>query len=285
MYTTIFKATSQDGTEVAALDEGTGPTILILHPGLDDGTSWRKVAGLLAADHRVLVLRRRQYRLDLPAGEGVSIADEVADIAALTTAVGHPVLLVGHSSGAVLALEALAALPSAFAGAVLYEPPVPTDAPLGGEALARAQQAIDDGKAGKAIQIFTRDMVKLPRWQTRVIPLFVALTPKLRRLAPRQIQDVAAIDALGVRLDTYAGIEVPTLLIGGERSPAHLSDRLDALGRSLPRVERALLRGQGHSANMRAPQELARLIADFCRTRTAGNVGRPTGESSRRQAS
>jgi alpha-beta hydrolase superfamily lysophospholipase len=39
------------------------------------------------------------------------------------------VALAGHSSGAVVALEALAAEPGVFAGAVLYEPPVATGPP------------------------------------------------------------------------------------------------------------------------------------------------------------
>jgi pimeloyl-ACP methyl ester carboxylesterase len=67
-------------------------------------------------------LHRRQYRLDIK--RACSIAQEAEDVLAIARVIGDPVLLVGHSSGGVVALEALAALPSTFAGAVLYEPPV-----------------------------------------------------------------------------------------------------------------------------------------------------------------
>ena len=41
--------------------------------------------------------------------------------------------------------------------------------------------------------------------------------------------------------------------IGGDRSPRHLAERLDALERTLPRTRRLLMHGQGHGANDQAP--------------------------------
>lgn len=40
--------TAADGTTVRALDEGQGPVILILHPGMETGTRYQKVAAILA---------------------------------------------------------------------------------------------------------------------------------------------------------------------------------------------------------------------------------------------
>ncbi|OJF11397.1 hypothetical protein BG844_26585 [Couchioplanes caeruleus subsp. caeruleus] len=53
------------------------------------------------------------------------------------------------------------------------------------------------------------------------------------------------------------------LLIGGDRSPRHLGERLDALERVLPRARRMLMHGQGHNAERRAPGRLAAAIAGF----------------------
>lgn len=259
MITTI----SADGTEVRALDSGQGPTILVVHPGMDDGSSWQKVTAVLAREFRVLTVLRRQYRLDITKSAPASIADEVADIKALVESVGKPVLVVGHSSGAVVALEALAALPTSFIGGVLYEPPLRIDGPVGGAALLSAQAAIAAGKPGKAMQIFTRDMVGLPEWQAGLVRMFVGASPRMRRLAPRQMDDNTALEQLGLRLDLYEQIQAPVLLVGGDKSPAHLRRRLDVLARTLPRAERHVLRGQGHSANLRAAEPLARVIAEF----------------------
>jgi pimeloyl-ACP methyl ester carboxylesterase len=54
------------------------------------------------------------------------------------------------------------------------------------------------------------------------------------------------------------------LLLGGGRSPAHLRERLDALAAVLPRLDSVVvLDGQGHLATLRAPGEVARVIAAF----------------------
>jgi pimeloyl-ACP methyl ester carboxylesterase len=259
----VITTTSADGTTVRAFDEGQGRVILVLHPGLDDGASWKKVAACLTPRFRVVRLHRRPYRLDIPCDPRTSIAHEIDDIRAVAAVIGERMLVVGHSSGGVVALEALVALPSTFAGAVVYEPPVVLGPPLGGDALERARAAIAAGKPGRAITIFVQDIVRLPPLIARLAGFFVAVYPRMRRFAARQIDEVVAIDLLGVRLNAYARIETPVVLLGGDRSPAHLGERLNALARVLPQVERVTLHGQGHSANDRAPDAVARVIANL----------------------
>ncbi|MEE3065102.1 MAG: hypothetical protein VYA67_14295 [Actinomycetota bacterium] len=116
---------------------------------------------------------------------------------------------------------------------------------------------------GIALAIFLRDIVRVPAWTALLTRLMAPLSPRIRRLAPHQIDDCAAIDQLGNRLDAYATITVPTVLLGGDRSPAHLGERLEALEGTLPHAERVLLRGQGHAANVFAPGKLANVIAGF----------------------
>ncbi|MBB5080460.1 alpha/beta fold hydrolase [Nonomuraea endophytica] len=232
--------------------------ILVLHAGLDDGSMWRKPAELLAARYPVEVPVRLQYRPDRRAA--ATIEDEVAETLAAAERMGGQVLLVGHSSGGVVALEALRAGP--FAGAVLYEPPVITGTTLGGDTTRRAQAAMARGKTAKAMRIFFTEVIKIPGWQASMGALAVALVPKLRALAPRQLDDLAAIDALGNRLGDYANIQAPVVLLGGDQSPAHLGERMDALERVLPHSTRVVMRGQGHTANHRAPDELARIILE-----------------------
>jgi pimeloyl-ACP methyl ester carboxylesterase len=53
---------------------------------------------------------------------------------------------------------------------------------------------------------------------------------------------------------------VPVLLMGGDRSPRHLAERLDALERALPHSRRILLHGQGHMAEEKAPGRVAQAI-------------------------
>ena len=55
------------------------------------------------------VCRAPQYHLDPPAPDPYSMTREVEDVLALAEAIGEPMVVVGHSSGGVVALEALAA--------------------------------------------------------------------------------------------------------------------------------------------------------------------------------
>jgi len=211
---------------------------------------------------------RRHYRLDLPAPSSYSIASEVADVLATAKAVGKPVVIVGHSSGAVVALEALAAAPATFAGAVLYEPPVALEPPAGSEKASsenagsekfdRARSAVTDGKPGKAMQIFVRDVVGVPAAAAWLVRLLVAVSPRLRAMVPRQLTD---LDGLGFRLDVYARIKTPVVLLGGARSPAHLGERLDALAAAMPHAQRVVMPRRDHDAQVKAPGEVAAVIA------------------------
>jgi len=207
---------------------------------------------------RVVRVVRRQYRLDLPGG--CSIAQEVEHVVALAKALDPPVLLFGHSSGAVVALEAVLTSPALFTGVVLYEPPLVIGPPLGGEAARSARAALAAGAHRKAATIFLCDIVGQDPDEAALRASSLASNPQSRPLISRQIDDVDAIDALACRLDAYAEIDLPAVLLGGAHSPAHHGLRLDALHARLPKAKRIVLVRSGHGANVSAPGEVARVI-------------------------
>jgi pimeloyl-ACP methyl ester carboxylesterase len=250
----------EDGTEAQAVDEGSGTPILVIHGGMGDRTVWQPVTDLLRDRFRTVRLERRRYRMDLPGP--ATMAQEVEHVAAIAAELDRPVL-VGHSSGAVLALEAMVAKPDAYAGAVLYEPPVVIGEPLSSTKLAAARQAIARDKPGQALSIFLRDVVRMSAPLAWLAGFIVGRHPEYRRRVVRQLDDNDAIDAMGVRLPAYARLEMPILLLGGDKSPRHLTERLDALEQTLPRARRLVLHGQGHNAERRAPGRVAEAIVTF----------------------
>jgi pimeloyl-ACP methyl ester carboxylesterase len=256
-----------DGGPVAVTDEGQGPAVLLLHAGSADRSSWAGVAAALAGRFRVLRFDRWTYRDGHAAASparAATMAAEVADVLAVAAAAGERPLLVGHSSGAVVALESALAAPAAFRAMVLYEPPVAVGEPLGGEALRRARAALDAGDPDRAITIHLREIVGGGRLGVAAMRWVPPIWQVVRGRAAAQITDDEAIESLGVGLDRYAGLDLPALLLGGGRSPAHLRRRLDALAAVLPRLESVVvLEGQGHLANLRAPGEVAEVIAAF----------------------
>ena len=249
--------------------EGMGRSILVLHGGMGNQSSWEKVTDGLRDRFRVARLHRRQYRLDVP--RKVTLADETEEVLAAAATLDRPVL-VGHSSGAVLALEALVAAPGLFAGAVLYEPPLLIDdRPLGdgtqgrgrGRAIDRARAAIAEDKPGNAFAIFLREIAGLRGPMVTAARIAMNRKPEIGPVVERQLDDNDAIDALGNRLAAYSKIDVPVLLLTGDQSPRHLQDRLSALQAVLPDARRVTMHGQGHVAHATAPAMLAQAIADW----------------------
>ncbi|QVQ53971.1 alpha/beta hydrolase [Spiractinospora alimapuensis] len=262
----MLTALAEDGTRAQAYDVGRGKPILVLHPGMDDGSTWRRVGAHLATRFRVVIPHRRPYRLDLPASS--SAATELEHTRAIVRAVGEPMLVVGHSSGAVAALEALVDMPSAFVGAVLYDPPLVADTlpfatastPDQPGTIDRARSALASGHPGRAFGTFAREVLRLPPPVVWLSMFLAATLPRVRRLVPAQIEDAAAIEALGNRLDAYATIDVPSVLLTGERGAGDLHERLAALEERMRDPPRVTIPKQGHSANRHAPAAVAAVI-------------------------
>jgi pimeloyl-ACP methyl ester carboxylesterase len=120
-------ALTKSGTTASARAQGKGPTLLVVHPGGADESSWDAVTRNLMPDFEVVRLRRRLYQpgADLT---GHSVAVEVADILAIAAVLEPPIVLFGQGSGAVSAFEAALSIPWEFAGLIAYEPLMPTPA-------------------------------------------------------------------------------------------------------------------------------------------------------------
>ncbi|MFI6471054.1 alpha/beta fold hydrolase [Streptomyces sp. NPDC050516] len=260
---TELLASSDDAWPITALDEGSGPNVLVVHPGGGDVTTWDGVARHLSDDFRVVRIRRRIYvpeaHIELPH----SMTIEAADIVAVAELLEPPVLLVGHSSGAVAALEAALLDPSAFAGLFLYEPPMPTKELLAGMAGARARAVFDRGDPAEAMRIHMRDIVRMPANLVDAMFADQQVRAAFSAYAAAQIADNEAIDALGAGVDRFATLEIPTTLIAGDLSPAHLRERLADLAAVLPDARIVTLPGQGHFAHLNAPDTLADSIRDM----------------------
>ncbi|MCZ1007413.1 alpha/beta fold hydrolase [Streptomyces lydicus] len=254
--------TATDGTHLTALDNGSGPTLFLVHGGSGDASSWDGVIPSLVNDFRVVRMTRRIYAPGAGTPQAHSMAVEAADVLAIAGLLDRPVFLVGHSSGAVAALEAALRAPGMFAGLFLYEPPMPTRSLVGAEAARHARKALAAGDPGEAMRIHLRDIVQLP---AELVETLVA-DPKgvavFASKAAGQVADVDALDALGVGVDRFRRLDVPTTLVEGEMSPAHLRERLADLAVTLPQAQVRTLTGQGHAAQLTAPEVLADAIRE-----------------------
>lgn len=261
----LRRLATDDPAGVVYEDEGSGPVVLVVHGGLSDESAWAKVAAELVPSLRVVRIRRRLYRTELPADPATDFALEVDDLLALAAEIGQPSVIVGHSSGAIVALETVVRDPAPFVGCVVYEPPLVLGSPIGGASgVADARAALARRRPGTALRIFVTRMVGMPAAMGWLMPALVRMNPTIRSFVPRQIDDTDAINRLGNRLDAYATVDLPVLLLTGGKTPRHLRERTDRLAEVLPAARPlAVIPGQGHAASDRAPAEVARLVRDF----------------------
>lgn len=156
-------ATSADGTSIAFSSRGDGRTVVIVNGALSTAADAGPLAdALVDAGFRAVTWdRRARGGSGDRAGSGPD--DEVADLAAVIDASGGTDAVLGHSSGAVLAL--CAAAQGVPTGALfLSEPPIDFDGSGYGPDLAeRLQTLVDDGQPADAVATFQLEAVGLPR--------------------------------------------------------------------------------------------------------------------------
>lgn len=247
---------SADGTLIGYAEIGHGPhPLVIVHGVLDTAESWVPVAEALSEHCSCFVMDRRG-RGRSGDGDAYTFEREIEDIEAVLRAAGPSAVLLGHSSGAIYALEAARRFP--IAGLVLYEPPLHY---RGFEAVVdEIRGLVTEGRLDDAAAVFfSREggMSDSEMAEFRQAPSW----PPIAQLVPTLVREWDAIFAFGPTVERYQDLSMPTLLLAGsENNPIFATADFD---RSLSDVRTTTLDGQGHTANESAPELVANLIADF----------------------
>lgn len=257
---------SSDGTRIGAVRVGSGLPLVLVHGAWNWGQHWLGVAEELATSHGCWVMDRRA-RASSGDGDDYSFDREIEDIAAVLEAAGPDASLLGHSSGAIYALEAARRTP--VERLVLYEPPLrwaeqgdPADL------VDRIRRLVDEGKLEEAAELFFREEGRLgdeglaflktmPEWQSMVA------------LAPICIREWDAILDAHLSIDAYRKLSTPTLLLAGSENLDHPSMATEPLSSCLPDVRTAVLDGHGHMAHRVDPSLVADEVRAFFATNAA----------------
>jgi pimeloyl-ACP methyl ester carboxylesterase len=261
MITTTETVPSRDGTHIAYFRSGQGRPLVLVHGTTADHTRWNTVLPLLEPHATVYAVDRRGRGASGDA-VGYSIAEEYADIAAVVDAAADatgPVDLVGHSYGAICALEATL-LTAGVRRLVLYEPPIL--APPRSAADDRLTELLAQGRHEEVVETFIRDIVgateeqldmlrSLPSWPSRVAAAHTVVRERL--VDPPYPFDPAR----------FASLDVPTLLLAGGDSPQFLRASTDALAAAIPGVRVVTLDGHQHVAMDTAPELFVAEVLSF----------------------
>ena len=120
--TEVMSVASMDGTPIRVECGGTGSTLLLVHGGTGDRSRWTALFPFFASHVTVCAMDRRGHGAsgDSP---NYSLQKEAEDVIAVINSRPGKVFVLGHSFGAVAALEA-AFQTDRISKLVFYEPPV-----------------------------------------------------------------------------------------------------------------------------------------------------------------
>ena len=257
---------SADGTTLAVGRVGQGAPVILVGGAFNDRSTVAGLAEVLSTDFTAVTYDRRG-RGDSGDSSGAgsyATEREVEDLAAVISYAGGPAGVFGHSSGAVLALEA-AARGLEITKVAAYEPTYVIEGtrPRPGHDLAdRLRVLLDGGDRDGAVALFQAEAVCLP---AQIIDGMrsSAMWGWFTGLAHTLPYDVTLCGP-GMRLPAgrLAGVSVPVLAIGGGASPTWLPDAARAVADTVPGGRYVTLDGQDHGV-LQQPDALRPLLTSY----------------------
>lgn len=250
------KVISHDGTAIAYYRRGKGMPLVLVHgSGAANALAWTAVLSALEEHFSVYVVDRRGHG---ESGDGpiYALEHEFQDIAAVIDSIGEPANLLGHSFGALCALEA-ALLTRNLRRLILYEPGIPlTGVSLYPEGvLDRLQILLDSGDREGALLTLYREVVMMPAHEIEQLRSSTAWSARVAT-APTLLRESRAEGLYQFEARRFKDLHVSTLLLLGGDSPAFLQAATKAVDGALPNSRIALMPGQQHTAMYTAPDLL-----------------------------
>ncbi|OLZ52971.1 alpha/beta fold hydrolase [Amycolatopsis keratiniphila] len=265
MTTSFETVTSADGTPIAFERTGNGTPVILAGGAFNDRTTVAGLAATLAPEHTVIAYDRRG-RGDSGAGAVYSVEREVEDLATLIEHVGGSAAVFGHSSGAVLGLEA-AARGVAMTKLAAYEPPYVVDDSRerpGADLFDRVRALIADGDRDGAVELFLVEGTATPEEVVKGMrdDPFWAWFTGLAHTLPYDLALCGPGNVLPA--ERLAKVSVPTLVIDGGESDAWMRAGTRAVADTVPGARYATVEGQDHGV-LHRPDTLRDLLTGFFR--------------------
>jgi len=259
--TEYHTARSADGTAIGFTKIGSGSIrVVLVHGALSSGEQWMTVAQTMGENFTCYVMDR-WGRGGSNSHTYYSLNSEAEDIVAVLKVAGPEAYLLGHSSGAIYALEAALKMPPA--GLILYEPPIHAfHGRFAEETLKRIQDASVKGNFEEALSIFLTDEGGLPE---SVVAKLQSTSgwDQMVKLTPHSVKEWSELAQKKPTVERYRDVAVPTLFLTGTETENHASFATQALHEMFPKSRIVKLNGQGHGANLDAPEIVAKEISSF----------------------
>jgi 2-hydroxymuconate-semialdehyde hydrolase len=260
------------GGELAYVDEGEGPPVLLLHGFPTSAHLWRDLVPILAPRFRAVAPDLLGYGdSDKPLEAAVHVRAQAGYVREMLDALElERVAVIGHDIGGGIAQ--LLAFEGLVETLVLIDSVSLDSWPIEGVRMIQGAEpdSIDeDFVADLATMTFDLGMGHPGRLQDEDREEFVR---PWRLDPPALIRAAQGIDGVGLAgtEDRLASLDIRTLIVWGEDDPFQPSDLAERLGELLPGSTVALVPGCSHFVTEDAPEAVLPLVSEYLRTHYLG---------------
>ena len=257
----LLEVTSADGAVIAAEVVGSGPSLVAMHGSTADRSRWTPVREALSRHFTLYLVDRRGRGASTREPETYALRRETEDVLAVAAACEDKPGYLGHSYGAVIGLDLLAAAPHSVGAALLYEPPFDvgghTTFPRG--FLDAYEDLLTRGDRDAALQMFYRDVIGIDPEPMRSLPIWQARLAAAHTLVREGRIGLRYAPAQG----DFADVAIPVEILAGTTSPPVFGAAAEAAVRAIPGASLTWLEGQGHTMIDADPEGFVQKVLDF----------------------
>ena len=262
---TGVKTQTIDAVELAFVDRGTGPPLVLVHGFPLDHSMWNAQIEALSEQHRVIAPDLRGFGQSGAAKGVVTMQRFADDLAGLLDVleVHQPIVLGGLSMGGYVALAFWRKYAPRLRGLILCDTRAGSDTPQ----MAAARRAMADRvlREGAAPLVDTMMPKLLAKATVESRP---ELVQSLRRvMLGTEVHGIAAAGrGMAQRPDmtpALAEIACPTLVIVGQLDAISTAEEMRGIAGAIPRARFIEIAHAGHMSPMEKPQEVSAAIGEF----------------------
>jgi len=260
-----MQRTTVGDVEVAYVDRGSGPVLLLVHGFPLDHTMWSEQLEALSGSYRVVAPDLRGFGQSEGQDEKTTMREFADDLAGLLDALGvrEPVNLCGLSMGGYIAWQFWRHHRDRLGRLILCDTRAVSDSAEGAQGrVALARTVLEKGSMPVADSMLPK--LFDPRNLESGAAYIEATQQVMASTRPTTI--AAALRGMAERPDMTAElprIEVATLLLCGESDEITPPDEMRTVAAAIPNAMFHVIYGAGHMSPLERPERVNHLILDF----------------------